>query len=152
MAPVVRSQLPSSHLKLPILSSGKHILTALLSSLMADSGLVVVLCVVTLLLVVVFIPLLAVEYQWCHVLFDNTTVSTLSQSYQSLYRAQNLLNIFHNSSSIYNFRIWRPINGRLKSSLKLPTTQNILGESSVYEKQPSGYKPSQGEFKVIQTF
>ena len=42
---------------------------------MADSGLVVVLCVVTLLLVVVFIPLLSVEYQWCHVLFDNSTVS-----------------------------------------------------------------------------
>ena len=42
---------------------------------MADSGLVVVLCVVTLLLVVVFIPLLSVEYKWCHVLFDNTTVS-----------------------------------------------------------------------------
>ena len=44
---------------------------------MADSGLVVVLCVVTLLLVVVFLPLLGVEYKWCHVLFDNSTVSKL---------------------------------------------------------------------------
>ena len=76
MAPVVRSWLPSSQLKLlifyTIYTSRHHSLL-----LMADSGLVVVLCVVTLLLVVVFIPLLSVEYQWCHVLFDNSTVSTL---------------------------------------------------------------------------
>ena len=62
---------------------------------MADSGLVVVLCVVTLLLVVVFIPLLSVEYKWCHVLFDNTTVST-SPHQTALRIAPNLFFMFFN--------------------------------------------------------
>ena len=41
---------------------------------MADSGLVVVLCVISLLLVAVFLPLITVQYEWCHVLFENNTV------------------------------------------------------------------------------
>ena len=53
---------------------------------MADSGLVVVLCVISLLLVTVFIPLLRVEYTWCHVLFDNTSVGSQCR--------QQSLNIF----------------------------------------------------------
>ena len=42
---------------------------------MADSGLVVVVTVITLLLVAVFIPLISVQYEWCQVLFENNTVS-----------------------------------------------------------------------------
>ena len=42
---------------------------------MADSGLVVVVIVISLLLVTVFLPLLTVQYEWCQVLFDNNTVS-----------------------------------------------------------------------------
>lgn len=40
----------------------------------ADSGLIVVLLVISLLLVTVFLPLLTVQYEWCHVLFENNTV------------------------------------------------------------------------------
>ena len=43
--------------------------------MMADSGLVVVVIVISLLLVTVFLPLLTVQYEWCQVLFDNNTVS-----------------------------------------------------------------------------
>ena len=42
---------------------------------MADSGLVVVVTVITLLLGAVFIPLISVQYEWCQVLFENNTVS-----------------------------------------------------------------------------
>ena len=42
---------------------------------MADSGLVVVVIVISLLLVTVFLPLLTVQYEWCQVLLDNNTVS-----------------------------------------------------------------------------
>ena len=45
------------------------------NSRMADSGLVVVVTVITLLLVAVFIPLISVQYEWCQVLFENNTVS-----------------------------------------------------------------------------
>ena len=44
----------------------------------ADSGLIVVLLVISLLLVTVFLPLLTVQYEWCHVLFENNTVRTLA--------------------------------------------------------------------------
>ena len=40
-----------------------------------DSGLVVVVCVLLILLTTVFSFLLLVEYEWCHVLFKNNTVS-----------------------------------------------------------------------------
>ena len=49
---------------------------------MADSGLVVVVTVITLLLVAVFVPLISVQYEWCQVLFDNNTVSFLSEKFQ----------------------------------------------------------------------
>ena len=54
---------------------------------MADSGLVVVVIVISLLLVTVFLPLLTVQYEWCQVLFDNNTVSvrTSQHTYQSVY-------------------------------------------------------------------
>ena len=42
---------------------------------MFDSGLVVVVCVLLILLTTVFSFLLLVEYEWCHVLFKNNTVS-----------------------------------------------------------------------------
>ena len=41
---------------------------------MFDSGLVVVVCVLLILLTTVFSFLLLVEYEWCHVLFRNNTV------------------------------------------------------------------------------
>ena len=50
---------------------------------MADSGLVVVLCVITLLLVAVFLPLISVQYEWCHVLFENNTVIGLVDIFKS---------------------------------------------------------------------
>ena len=45
---------------------------------MADSGLIVVLLVISLLLVTVFLPLISVQYEWCHVLFENNTVMILN--------------------------------------------------------------------------
>ena len=48
---------------------------------MADSGLVVVVIVISLLLVTVFLPLLTVQYEWCQVLFDNNTVSILTSQH-----------------------------------------------------------------------
>ena len=51
---------------------------------MADSGLVVVVTVISLLLVVVFIPLISVQYEWCQVLFDNNTVES-SQYFVCIY-------------------------------------------------------------------
>ena len=41
-----------------------------------DSGLVVVVCIILVLLTSVFSFLLLVEYEWCHVLFRNNTVSS----------------------------------------------------------------------------
>ena len=49
--------------------------TSFLSGLF-DSGLVVVVCIILVLLTSVFSFLLLVEYEWCHVLFRNNTVSS----------------------------------------------------------------------------
>ena len=40
-----------------------------------DSGLLVVVCIILVLLTSVFSFLLLVEYEWCEVLFKNNTVS-----------------------------------------------------------------------------
>ena len=40
-----------------------------------DSGLVVVVCIVISMVVSVFFVLFYVQYEWCHVLFRNFTVS-----------------------------------------------------------------------------
>ena len=40
-----------------------------------DSGLVVVVFIITSLIITVFSFLLFVDYEWCHVLFKNNTVS-----------------------------------------------------------------------------
>ena len=48
--------------------------TSFLSGLF-DSGLLVVVCIILVLLTSVFSFLLLVEYEWCHVLFRNNTVS-----------------------------------------------------------------------------
>ena len=45
-----------------------------LTSGMMDSGLVVVVCIISSLIVIVFSFLLFVDYEWCHVLFKNNTV------------------------------------------------------------------------------
>ena len=42
---------------------------------MMDSGLVVVVLIITSLVITVFSFLLFVDYEWCHVLFKNNTVS-----------------------------------------------------------------------------
>ena len=42
---------------------------------MVDSGLIVVVCITSSLIVIVFSLLLYVEYEWCHVFFNNNTVS-----------------------------------------------------------------------------
>ena len=42
-----------------------------------DSGLVVVVCIILVLLTSVFSFLLLVDYEWCHVLFRNNTVSQI---------------------------------------------------------------------------
>ena len=42
---------------------------------MVDSGLVVVVCITSSLIVIVFSLLLYVEYEWCHVFFKNNTVN-----------------------------------------------------------------------------
>ena len=42
---------------------------------MVDSGLVVVACITSSLMVIVFSLLLYVEYEWCNVFFANNTVS-----------------------------------------------------------------------------
>ena len=39
-----------------------------------DSGLVVVVLIITSLVITVFSFLLFVDYEWCHVLFKNNTV------------------------------------------------------------------------------
>ena len=41
---------------------------------MMDSGLVVVLCITSSLIILTFSFLLFVDYEWCHVLFKNNTV------------------------------------------------------------------------------
>ena len=41
---------------------------------MMDSGLVVVVLIITSLVITVFSFLLFVDYEWCHVLFKNNTV------------------------------------------------------------------------------
>lgn len=51
---------------------------------MFDSGLVVVVCVLLILLTTVFSFLLLVEYEWCHVLFKNNTVSFRAEDKHSL--------------------------------------------------------------------
>ena len=46
-----------------------------LNSGMMDSGLVVVVCIISSLIILTFSFLLFVDYEWCHVLFMNNTVS-----------------------------------------------------------------------------
>ena len=41
-----------------------------------DSGLLVVVSIITFLLLTVFSFLLFVDYEWCHVLYKNNTVSS----------------------------------------------------------------------------
>ena len=45
-----------------------------LNSGMMDSGLVVVVCIISCLIILTFSFLLFVDYEWCHVLFKNNTV------------------------------------------------------------------------------
>ena len=45
-----------------------------LGSSVMDSGLVVVVFIITSLIITVFSFLLFVDYEWCHVLFKNNTV------------------------------------------------------------------------------
>ena len=40
-----------------------------------DSGLVVIVCIIISMVVSVFFVLFYVQYEWCHVLFNNFTVS-----------------------------------------------------------------------------
>ena len=47
-----------------------------LGSSVMDSGLVVVVFIITSLIITVFSFLLFVDYEWCHVLFKNNTVGT----------------------------------------------------------------------------
>ena len=42
-----------------------------------DSGLIVVVFIITSLIITVFSFLLFVDYEWCHVLFKNNTVSKI---------------------------------------------------------------------------
>ena len=65
---------------------------------MADSGLVVVVIVISLLLVTVFLPLLTVQYEWCQVLFDNNTVSVRTS--QHTYHQSTSCNVVHNGFSV----------------------------------------------------
>ena len=46
-----------------------------MNSGMMDSGLVVVVIIISSLIVTTFSFLLFVDYEWCHVLFKNNTVS-----------------------------------------------------------------------------
>ena len=66
---------------------------------MADSGLVVVVIVISLLLVTVFLPLLTVQYEWCQVLFDNNTVSD-ECPHQPTYLSSVDCNVVHNGFSV----------------------------------------------------
>ena len=50
-----------------------------LNSGMMDSGLVVVVCIISSLIILTFSFLLFVDYEWCHVLFKNNTVNILSK-------------------------------------------------------------------------
>ena len=45
-----------------------------LGSSVMDSGLIVVVFIITSLIITVFSFLLFVDYEWCHVLFKNNTV------------------------------------------------------------------------------
>ena len=45
-----------------------------LGSSVMDSGLVVVVFIITSLIITVFSFLLFMDYEWCHVLFKNNTV------------------------------------------------------------------------------
>ena len=66
--------------------------------MMADSGLVVVVIVISLLLVTVFLPLLTVQYEWCQVLFDNNTVSVRTSQHINL--SSVYCNVVHNGFSV----------------------------------------------------
>ena len=44
-----------------------------------DSGLLVVVCIIVSMVVSVFFILFYVQYEWCHVLFKNYTVSILER-------------------------------------------------------------------------
>ena len=46
-----------------------------LNSGMMDSGLVVVVFIISSLIILTFSFLLFVDYEWCHVLFKNNTVN-----------------------------------------------------------------------------
>ena len=46
-----------------------------LNSGMMDSGLVVVVFIISSLIIITFSFLLLVDYEWCHVLYKNNTVS-----------------------------------------------------------------------------
>ena len=48
-----------------------------LGSSVMDSGLVVVVFIITSLIITVFSFLLFVDYEWCHVLFKNNTVAAM---------------------------------------------------------------------------
>ena len=63
---------------------------------MMDSGLVVVVFIISSLLIITFSFLLLVDYEWCHVLYKNNTVILFAST--------------HNGLSIMDGRIgtWRP--------------------------------------------
>ena len=52
-----------------------------LGSSVMDSGLVVVVFIITSLIITVFSFLLFVDYEWCHVLFKNNTVSSIDSKF-----------------------------------------------------------------------
>ena len=49
-----------------------------LNSGMMDSGLIVVVFIISSLIIITFSFLLLVDYEWCHVLYKNNTVSRIS--------------------------------------------------------------------------
>jgi hypothetical protein len=56
-----------------------------LNSGMMDSGLVVVVCIISSLIILTFSFLLFVDYEWCHVLFKNNTVIVTEVNTNKLY-------------------------------------------------------------------
>ena len=69
-----------------------------------DSGLVVVVCIIISMVVSVFFVLFYVQYEWCHVLFNNFTVSIVYFSFTP-FSKEDLSTMFI-ISAIYIYRVW----------------------------------------------
>ena len=75
-----------------------------LGSSVMDSGLVVVVFIITSLIITVFSFLLFVDYEWCHVLFKNNTVI---KSKYKLEVSENIFRILNFNSFILFFWLGR---------------------------------------------